>query len=855
VRTPSIAVAALLLSSGVAAAQQLPIPDIPFEKFVLDNGLTLVVHEDHKAPVVAVHVTYQVGSKDERPGRTGFAHLFEHLMNQGSENANEDHAPALARLGATDRNATTSEDRTRYYETVPVAALDTVLWLEADRMGHLLGAIDQATLEDVGHWFRTFYGPSNAVLVVAGDVTTQDVRTRVERYFGGIPPGPPLTRAATWVAPLTAPVRQVMQDHVPLARIYQAWNTATWGTPDDASLALAAEVLGTGRDSRLQRRLVHQDRLVTEVTVRHYPMQLSSGLYIEATVAPGCEVRAVEAALEEELAAFRRDGPTPEEVERAKTYVVGEALRASERVGGTEGKAAMLAAGESMAGDPGAFVARLAAIRAVAPREVRAAVQRWLGEGSCVLEVLPFAPTAATPPSAPAPPRPEPATSVPARLPQWSRARLSSGVDVVVLRRRGAPLVEVQLQLDAGISADPPDRSGLAELSTRLLREGTATRSASEITDQLRGLGAELRTATDLDTTRMMLSVPRVALGAALDVLADMVVSPAFPPAEFERVRREQLARISTESAQPFLIGRRALPPLLYGPDHRYARPLTGSGTAAGMRAVSRDDVIAWHRAWCRPHGATLIVVGDIAPEEAVRLAEPRLAAWSGDAPPPKRVDRAARTASPGLYLVDRPGAPQSMIYAAQLLPPRVASRAAAEDLMLAVLGNGASSRLFRNLREDKHWAYSVRSWLFDAVGPRPWFVATPVQTDRTAEAVREILRELRDIAGTRPPAAEEVQQARDIITLGLAGRWETVRAVSESIGEIVRFGLPDDYYATFADRVRATTGDEVAAAGRLIDPAQLVWVVAGDRAVIEPGLRGLGLGEIRIIDADGTVR
>ena len=278
--------------------------DIPFQKFVLSNGLTLIVHEDHKAPIVAVNVWYHVGSKNERPGKTGFAHLFEHLMFGGSEHFHGRYIDAMERIGATNLNGTTSEDRTNYFETVPVSALDYTLWMESDRMGYMVGAIDQQTLDlqrgvvqnekrqgenepygmadeteqqdtypsghpyswstigsmtdlnaaslgDVKEWFQTSYGPSNAVLVVAGDVDPSVVHQKVEKYFGEIPPGPPVTRQRAWIAKMSGSHRAVMQDRVPQARIDKLWNIPEFGNEDSDRLDLVSDVLGVGRTSRL----------------------------------------------------------------------------------------------------------------------------------------------------------------------------------------------------------------------------------------------------------------------------------------------------------------------------------------------------------------------------------------------------------------------------------------------------------------------------------------------------------------------------------------------------------------------------------------------------------------------------
>lgn len=327
---------ALLLNVAVAgqagAAESL---DIPYERFVLPNGLTLIVHEDSKAPVVAVNVWYHVGSKNEPQGKSGFAHLFEHLMFNGSENYDDDYFKAFDRVGATGMNGTTNRDRTNYFEVVPRTALDVALWMESDRMGHLLGVVDQerldeqrgvvqnekrqgenqpygkvrehiarsifpaahpyhhtvigsmedldaASLEDVHQWFEDYYGAANAVLVVAGDVNTEEVYRKVLRYFGDIPSGPPVPRHEAWIAKRSGSQREVMEDRVPQARLYRIWNAppATWAEADQ--LDLAAAILGQGKNSRLYKRLVYDDQIATDVSARLSGNEIASGFGIVA---------------------------------------------------------------------------------------------------------------------------------------------------------------------------------------------------------------------------------------------------------------------------------------------------------------------------------------------------------------------------------------------------------------------------------------------------------------------------------------------------------------------------------------------------------------------------------------------
>jgi zinc protease len=309
--------------------------DIQYKKFVLDNGLTLIVHEDHKAPIVAVNVWYHVGSKNEKQGRTGFAHLFEHLMFNGSENFNTDYFKALESIGGTDLNGTTNNDRTNYFQNVPLSALDQVLFLESDRMGHLVGAIDQAKLDeqrgvvqnekrqgenrpygreediitqasypkghpyswtvvgsmedltsasltDVKEWFKTYYGPSNAVLSIAGDVKPDEILEKVKKYFGDIPPGPSLVRPLLNVAERREDTRGYYEDHVPEAKITMEWNVPQWGSKESVMLDLATSVLSSGKTSRLYKKLIYEDQTSSRAYAYIDAREISGNVIMEA---------------------------------------------------------------------------------------------------------------------------------------------------------------------------------------------------------------------------------------------------------------------------------------------------------------------------------------------------------------------------------------------------------------------------------------------------------------------------------------------------------------------------------------------------------------------------------------------
>lgn len=902
----------LLVLAVPALAQQpapgaIPLPDISFQKFVLDNGLTVIIHEDHKAPIVAVNLWYHVGSKNEKPGRTGFAHLFEHLMFNGSENFDDDYFRVLERVGATELNGTTWFDRTNYFQNVPTNALDLALWMESDRMGHLLGAITQekldeqrgvvqnekrqgenepygrvdemiqaaiypvghpyswetigsmedlsaAALEDVKEWFRTYYGPNNAVLVLAGDVDASAALEKVRWYFGDIPPGPPIAKQEVWVAKRTGEHRQTMQDRVPQARIYKVWNTPPWGTREAALLNLVSSVLASGKTSRLYHRLVYTDQVATDVSAPVLTFEIGGQFRLVATARPGADLAQVERALDEELARLLKDGPTEAEVVRAKTQYLAGFLRSVEGVGGFGGKSSILAESEVYGGNPAAYKQTLQWIQQATPAELQRVAQAWLADGAYVLEVHPYPELKAAAQGADRTEMPSVGPAPVAQFPALQRATLANGLQVILAERHAAPVVEMSLLVDAGYAADNADKPGTASLALNMLDEGTTTRSALEISEALAGLGASLGTGSNLDLSVVSASALKANLAPTLDLFADVVLNPAFPQADLDRLKQQQLAQIQREKVSPLPMALRVFPKLLYGPNHAYGLPFTGTGTEAAVAAMTRDDLVAFHRTWFKPNNATLVVVGDVTMSELKPLLEQRFRAWERGTVPTKNIATVRLPEKPVVYLLDRPGAQQSIIFAGHVAPPKDNPNELAIEAMNTALGGAFISRINMNLREDKGWAYGAFSVLVGARGQRPFLAYAPVQTDKTKESMEEILKELRAVRAERPVTADEVAMAQSNLTLTLPGQWETSGAVLGSISELVRYGLDDTYWNTYPAQVQALSVDAVARVAReVVHPERLTWIVVGDRSKIEAGIRALNLGEVRYIDADGN--
>ena len=951
-----ISVAGLTAFSGAAAiaqpAAQAPAADpqtllervnIPFETFTLDNGLRVVVHEDRKAPIVAVSVWYNVGSKDEPPGRTGFAHLFEHLMFNGSENAPGEYFEYTRAIGATDLNGTTWFDRTNYFQTVPRPALEQALFLESDRMGHLLGAVTQenltnqigvvqnekrqgdnqpfglvdyaqlealfpeghpyrhstigsmadlsaATMETVQQWFRDKYGPNNAVLVLAGDINAAEARPLVERYFGDIARGPVNEPAQADVPTLSERVDLTMHDRVANTRLYRNWVVPSLTDQEQVPLQVAAQILGGLASSRLDNALVRGEQTATRVAAYVQAFQRVSLFEVFVDVRPGQDADAVSRRLDEIIADFVANGPTEDEVRRSVMRTLAGRVQGLEQVGGFGGKAVALAEGMLYADDPNFYRTRLEQLASVTPDQVRAASQRWLSRPVLAIRVDPgereayeeapgvtgaraggeaqpagHRPRYYTPPQpgdrplAPLPfaPREAPGVTGSAELdfPATERARLSNGIQVIYARRQTVPVTRVAVEFNAGAAADPSNRLGTQAMMLNLLTEGTTSLSSTQLAEAQERLGATIGTAQTLDRTTVSLTAMTPNLAPSLDLLSDVIRNPAFAPAEVERIRQQQLAGIAQEMTQPQGLALRALPGLLYGADHPYGKPGTGTGDPAVVQALTRDELVAFHQAWIRPDNATIFAVSDLPLSELVARLEGRLGNWQAPATPrgTKTFPAHAPAAGSRIVLIDRPQSPQSFILAGQLLPAEGTQDLLNLTVSNEVLGGDFLARINMDLRETKGWSYGAFAFPAMREHQIPYLIQAPVQADRTGDSIQAIREQVSGFLGANGVSAAELERVVLGNTRQLPGQFETSPAVLGALRSNALYQRPDNYWETIADRyagMTAPTLDE--AARRYINPDNFVWVVVGDASRIRSQLDQLGL-PIEVVPAQGA--
>lgn len=896
--------------------------DIPYESFTLKNGLRVLVHTDRKAPVVGVVVYYRVGSKNEPAGKTGFAHLFEHLMFGGSENVPDFDTPLVA-AGSTATNGSTWFDRTNYVETVPTGALDLALFQEADRMGHLLGAVTQAKLDaqravvqnekrqgdnqpfglveyaqlaalypeghpyrhstigsmadldgaslaDVRKWFTDNYGPNNAVLVLAGDIDAKTARAKVEKWFGKIPAGPAVPPVVAAPPVLARQVVQEMKDRVATTRLYRVWNTPGLNDPDAALLSVGGAVLGGLASSRLDNALVREEQLAVSVTAGVQQFEQVGQFEVTADVKPGVDPALVARRLDAIIADYIARGPSADEVRRVATRQVAAEISGLEVVGGFSGKAATLAEGLLYSGDPARYKKDLAAIANATPQAVTAAMGKWLtrpnyalrvdpGERDAYDEALVGAPGTDKPAAEVVPPKPKlaspPVTPSPALdFPTVETASLSNGIKVHVARRATVPTVRLSLVFDQGVAADPRDKAGIGALMLAMLEAGTTSRTTIQIAEEQERLGASISTGQSMDRTQVSLFALKANLAPSLDLLADVVRNPAFDPGEIERLRAIQLAAIAQEKTQPQGMAARAVYPILYGPQHPYGVAARGLGDTDTVKAIARGDLQSFHQRWMVPMKAEIFVAGDTTLAEIVPLLEARFARWPTVriAPATKDFPASVPAARPGIFLIDRPQSPQSMILGGLVTDRKGSDDLVAFDAANTVLGDDFLSRLNTDIREVKGWSYGVRAYLSPRVGRSPYVVAAPVQADKTGPAIAAMIGDMKDFLGGKGVTPAEFDRVVKGETAQLPARYETSGAVLAQMREDAAFGRPFDYVESLAGRyARLSAGEMDAAARAVLDPARLSWVVVGDKAAIRPQLDALGM-PITEIDSNG---
>ncbi|GEM_PF-2110246 len=872
---------------------------LPHVRRVLRNGLTVVVVARPAHGLVGINVAYHVGSKDEQPGKTGLAHIVEHLMYAGSEHHPESYLPTLERLGATTINANATEDYTTYFATIPAFALSSALWLESERMAHLLGALTQANLNrqreivrnelrersslpfgdvgrlirantypdnhpyrwsplgnledldsittsDVREWFERFYGASNAMLVIAGDVTAEVVFDQVEKFFEGVSPGTTVERWKRWELSRHGSKKKVLYRPGALASVYKVWNVAPWSSSDHALLELVGEILSGPRGSLLAVKLSAMAETPVDVSFELSDGELSSQLIIRAHKVPPDQARSISDAIEQEVTRFIRHGAPQENLYSARLTRVKDLLFKLERLTGPASLTEAIVKGELFAGDPAFYVQRIEQIANADSEQLLDAAARWLSGGCFTLEILPAASRTFSSSNAKVyePPMPFPGhDSHRFTGPRVGSLQLDNGLKVFYSPSAAAPLVVLRAIVKGGLLGDFASRKGLAAVTVAMLcRAATGPNRAPHVS-QLSLRGTSLRGSVGLDTITLEISSLDIFTKEAFEVLAESLTGAKFDPDDLERQKKQLIAQIETEKSHPLGLLKRVMPHLMFDPSHPWAQPFSGSGFVSDVNAISIEEVEGFHERWFRPELSSLIVIQPDS-DGLNELMAQAFTKWGK-----QRTDftvmpeaPAARVSRPSLVSVlVMPSAEQSIIAMGSLAPALKSPQAAAWQIASALVAEMLSSRLNSRLREEDGWSYGVRTLTLPTRAERPYLIYAAVDKERTGTALEKMIRELEKLVGPEAIGDEEFERARAWVASKIMALSESSLQLADALESLAIGELEPDYYERLlSDIARLAPEDIRYVLKTVLDPQVVSWLT-----ICEPKIAAQQIGSL----------
>jgi len=922
------------LMTTIATAQKgEKLPPIKYQEIMLKNGLRVIMHIDKSTPIVAVNLWYHVGSKNEVPGRTGFAHLFEHMMFQGSKHYDNDYFTPLQEAGAS-LNGSTNADRTNYWEVVPSNFLETALWLESDRMGYLpdamtmdklnnqrdvvknekrqnydnrpyglvsakiaelmypkehpyhwltIGSLDDltaASMDDVKGFFRQYYVPNNASLVIAGDFDPKEAEALVKKYFEPLRRGANITRPNPPMPKLDKEIRYAMEEAVQLPRLYMVWQTVPQYTPDEAALDMLGSILSSGRGSRLQSNLVYGKQIAQDILGGNGSREIAGGFQIVSTAKSGKSTGEIEKEILVEIEKIRNAPPSAAEMERALNQIESSSIYSLQTVGGFGGKSDQLNAYATFVGKPDYFQADLDRYRKVTAADIQRVANIYLTDKRLVLTVTPrpkdkmqsVEMDASNKPTSVAEKKekkgkpdavkvdqndslykqPQPKANPTFALPTIEKSKLANGLEIWLVKQTELPIVTMNMVFKTGTTNEPINLTGLGNITSSLLDDGTKTRSAVEIANEVQSIGAQLfTTAGDDSSSVRMLTLTR-NFDKALNIYSDVIQNAEFPEAEVETYRKRQFGALLQRRDNADAIANLVYNKVLYGDAHPYGVSLSEKS----LKAIKRDDLKNYHVAFYHPNNAVLIVVGNTEMKTLKPKIESAFGNWKAGEISQTTLPDAPKRDKAMIYLVDKPGAAQSVISIGQIGVSRSSPDYFPLQVMNTLLGGGFTSRINMNLREDKGYTYGARSGFAFRRGAGPFAATAGVQTAVTKESVIEFLKEIKGVRGTIPVTQQELEYNKQSLIRRFPASFETVDQIASQLGSIVTYDLPDSYYNDYISRVNAVTLEDVnRVANKYLTPENMAIVVVGDRKTIEPGLKQIeSLGSsIIYLDAEGN--
>ena len=909
---------------------------IAYEKYKLSNGLTVILHEDHSDPLVHVDVTYHVGSAREEVGKSGFAHFFEHMMFQGSKHvADEQHFKVITDAGGS-LNGSTNTDRTNYYETVPANQLEKVLWLEADRMGFLLDAVDQTKFEnqretvkneraqrvdnqpyglryelnaeamypqghpyswltigyvedldrvdvnDLKAFFKRWYGPNNAVLTIGGDIDVAQTKAWIEKYFGEIPTGPEVPEPTPM--PVTLPETRYMtlEDNVHLPLLQITFPTVYARHPDEAALDVLSDILGGGKTSLFYKNLVKKG-IAVQAAVSHPCRELACEFQLLALANPAkvASLTQLHAAIEETLTEFESRGVTPDDLARTKGSIEASTVFGLQSVAG---KVSALANNETYHQEPDLVAKDIARYNAVTATDVMRVYKKYIKDAnSVVLSVVPkgHSELEAASPNFTRPDRsqilaheasassssaeypsitssfdrtkvpkagPAPVVVVPS---YWERT-LDNGINILGVTSSETPTVTLSISLDGGMLLDPEGKAGTANLTALMMNESTVNYTNEALANELAKLGSSIRFSAAGRYSQVSVSSLTKNIEPTLALLNEKLFNPAFLERDFELMKERVIQGLQQQAKNPSSVAQRARDLVLFGQNNRVSLP--DEGTIETVQSITLDDVKQFYTRYYSPAKASIVVVGNLAPEVVVKTLS-FIGQWEGDNYEFEDYRAFPEYDRNQIFLVDSPDAVQSVVYIVKRsLPFDATGDYFKSRLMNFPLGGGFNSRINLNLREDKGITYGANS-AFIGGKTLGWFeVNSDLTRDNTAEGIREILNEINGYINSGV-SDEELKFMRNAYTLSDALKFETPASKARFLRQLQSYGLKKGYRTEQLQIINRISKDEInALANKYLQTDTMQIIVVGDKKTVLPQLKSLNMPIVELsVDTNNT--